>query len=222
MQSATTNTYTNVPAQFLHLEVLDLLDSDGEKITLFTDFFQAGPDDGGPLIREIDLLETAEEFKEYEAGEEEVIADEGNTGLQDEKEKEQEEEDLAEISAEVKGDQTTVRFQFDGKLTMKVTIDESQDKLTCENYDTSKYPKGENDARPGNMRSFHVINYMTMFNVRVDLEYEIHKEKNIYCDIVDDGLQVCFSQELYATFGQESHISSLFTFIASSRKLCWS
>ncbi len=178
-QSGTTNTYLNVPAHFLHLEVLNVVDADENTIQGFYNYFQASP----PIVREIDLLDTAQEFGEFEAGKEDVDVAEGDTGLQDEEEKEEEEEAFDEIDGEVKADRTTVRFQFDGKLIMEVIVEESKDELSCDNYD-SKFGTGN---------SFHVMNYMTLFKVRVNLEYEIYVDK-IYCDIVEDGLQVRFPQ----------------------------
>ena len=61
---------------------------------------------------------------------------------------------------------------------MDVQIDSSKDKLTC-GVDPSEYEGAD---------SFHVIDYMTVFKVNINLHYQILD--NLYCDIVDDSLEV--------------------------------
>lgn len=62
---------------------------------------------------------------------------------------------------------------------MDVQIESSKDNLDCTGIDPSEY-EGAN--------SFHVMDYMTVFKVNIKLEYEILE--NLFCDIVDDSLQV--------------------------------
>lgn len=62
---------------------------------------------------------------------------------------------------------------------MDVQIESSKDNLNCAGIVPSEY-EGAN--------SFHVMDYMTVFKVNIKLEYEILE--NLFCDIVDDSLQV--------------------------------
>ena len=68
---------------------------------------------------------------------------------------------------------------------MDVTIDNQKDKLNCDTYDKNMF---EGD-------SFHVIDYMTLFEVSVNLRYQITDNES--CDIVDDDLQVCLCVPIY-------------------------
>ena len=82
------------------------------------------------------------------------------------------------LQEEEEKDLELVRFQFDGDLRMTVSIDE--DTLTCSNYSTADYGKGD---------SFHVVEYMTVFMVRTDFKYEIIKDL-VECTYVDDDLKL--------------------------------
>lgn len=70
----------------------------------------------------------------------------------------------------------TVRFQYDGVLKMEVTVP-SDDLFTCE--------LGTNYTKAPGANSFHVVEYMHVILVRIDLLLEIVEGK-VYCDQVDE------------------------------------
>ena len=65
----------------------------------------------------------------------------------------------------------TVRFQYDGKILMTIVVEESKYEDSCKSF--------------GDSRSFHVIDYMTIFKVRGNVRHEISQEDGLYCDIVE-------------------------------------
>lgn len=65
----------------------------------------------------------------------------------------------------------TVRFQYDGKMSMTIVVEESKYEDSCKSF--------------GDSRSFHVIDYMTIFKVRGNVRHEISQEDGLYCDIVE-------------------------------------
>lgn len=147
----------DLPAAMLEVQVTEILDENNDRIQPIWNTFQG-------IIRTIDLLDTEimedliskeEEKEQQRKGDTGTVRDDVDTPL----------------DANLIKDKEKVRFQYDGELQMIVTID--QDDATeqkCYNNTVA--------------HSFHVIDYMTLFKVRVDLEHEIVKDK-IYCDIVD-------------------------------------
>lgn len=110
--------------------------------------------------------------------EEEESISPSNTGKEDTESIEEEKNEMKSIEDGEEEQLNTVRFQYDGTLMMDVEIDSSKNKLTCH-----RNPSDFEDAD-----SFHVIDYMTVFAVNVNLKYEILN--GLYCDIVDESLQV--------------------------------
>ena len=73
-----------------------------------------------------------------------------------------------------------VRFQFDGELTLEITI--SGDELNCTNFNLKDDYNGAD--------SLHVLKYMEGFAVTVKPKYTLIKELNLYCDIMGDDLKL--------------------------------
>lgn len=172
IQSGKYNTYQNLPAHFLRVEIIEIQEVIGSKKERLNNIFKAFQ--VPPLVREIDLLEATQ--KAVSLGEEldRVEEDNGNTGIEVDNPV-----NATAANDELNKQESTVRFQYDGELKMTVTIDKNEDKLDCTTYD-QKFGEGE---------SFHVMDYMTIFKVDVALVYEIIADR-LYCDIVDDGLEV--------------------------------
>jgi hypothetical protein len=72
----------------------------------------------------------------------------------------------------------TVRFQYDGKLKMDVTLKQTDDNKTCQNNTSTDL------TDPTIGKSFHVIDYMKIYKMRIDLFYEIIPGVAI-CDMLD-------------------------------------
>ena len=179
-QESFSNIYRGVPAHFLHIEVTDVENDDGRINSIFS-FFQGV----SPLVRTIDLLDTPGQEKSIAEGEKKQAEGNGDTG-RDNKAKSEEDKALAKADAEVEADEGAVRFQWDGVLKMVVKIPDKhgEDLLECDTYDDG-YPQ---PGTPG--KSFHVMEYMQLFDVSVKLHYEL--APGIFCDIVDaDELKVC-------------------------------
>lgn len=166
--------YQSVPAHLLAFRVLKVTDSENKEIIdKISEFFL------GRGVANIDLKDTNSARKALELAEESQnnIANRGNKEQNEVKNKawknlkimEEEEEEIAE----------TVRFQYDGELTMRVEI--SNDQLECIDYNLVDDFGGED--------SLHVLDYMTGFAVTVKPQYEIIKNE-IYCDILHDDLKL--------------------------------
>lgn len=173
--------YQGLPAQLLEFQIVDFRDGpniEDNKLSQILDFFSTG---GNPVVRTIDLkdieneesLLIEEELKETDKGK-----DSGVTTA------EPFENDADALSNTVESRRETVRFQYDGLLKMEVTTNSTYDKLTCNSPPLVPLT----DKKIG--QSFHVIDYMALFFVRVDLEYEIIPQSEgtsgVFCDIVDE------------------------------------
>ena len=107
-----------------------------------------------------------------------------DTGKEDEEIENEEKESMQKLEDEEKDATDVVRFQYDGALKMKVDFAPRADQLEC-------------DANPSSFRdadSFHVIEYMTLFDVTVSLEYEILE--GLFCDIVDSDVTIEITNNL--------------------------
>ena len=101
-----------------------------------------------------------------------------DTGKEDMGSIEKEKNELNSIEEKEEEQLDTVRFQYDGTLMLDVQIESSKNELTC-----NREPSDFEDAD-----SFYVIEYMTVFKVNVNLQYEILE--GLYCDIVDESYEV--------------------------------
>jgi hypothetical protein len=137
-------------------------------------------------VRTIDLRDTENEEVLLEDEEQSRNEIEGDTGVTDTEAFEGNDEGMADVLKEV---QETVRFQFDGQLRMNVNVPEMDpdvaegptvvvDELTCDNFTMSPNPDTYST------QSFHVIDYMKLFDVRIDLKYEIFD--GMFCDDIDE------------------------------------
>ena len=155
----------------MHLEVVEILDKAEKRIENIYNFFQSDP----PVVRDIELLDATEDAKLIQKEQQEASAEgNGNTGRGNAGEEAGGEIQTLENDG-LEAEQSTVRFQYDGFLKMEITIDEQEDVLDCSDYSLQLFGSGE---------SFHVMAYMTIFVVRVDLRYDL--SENNSCDIVDD------------------------------------
>ena len=180
-QSGIIKTYFNIPAHLTHVEVIEIDDSvTNARIEPIWNEFQGDR----PVIRVIDLRDSSAADEAFKA-EEDSLAVETNKGTENTENEEQEKEDEAELKKLEKGDLETVRFQYDGVLTMKVFIDDVKDQRDCMNYALADY---------GNAQSLHVIDYLELFTVDVKLAYEI--VNGVFCDIVDDDLKILVNNQV--------------------------
>ena len=76
-----------------------------------------------------------------------------------------------------------VLLQFDNTLKMDIII---RDDLQCSNFSRAEH----------NTDSLHVIEYLEMFKVRVNLKYELIKDGEISCDIVEDDLCITIDNQV--------------------------
>ncbi len=176
-QEAFSNIYRGVPAHFLQIEVIEIEDDNDTRIDNIYNFFQ----DTSPVVRTIDMLDFPGQEEKIKEGEKTQADGNGDTGRTN-KAKSEEDEALAKADAEVEADEGAVRFQWDGvlKMTVKIPDTKGEDLLECE---THGFPVGEG-------KSFHVMEYMQLFDLSVKLHYEL--APGIICDIVDaDELKVC-------------------------------
>lgn len=175
--------YQTLPAQVLEVQVVDFRDQpDGpekensSRYTFLVDYFQGV----SPKKRTIDMRETENEenliAKEIEGRKE----FEGNTGTGNTESFDSAADGSAGDFDEMK---ETVRFQYDGVLKMEVTVDSTYNKLSCDGYEELTL------ADRTSSQSFHVVDYMSLFQVRIDLEYEIipgsETSLPVVCDILD-------------------------------------
>ena len=176
----------DLPAAVLEVELVEIQDQQDERIVEIWDAFQ------DPVVfRTIDLRETAEVENMLQDEEEKEVHT--NTGTA-----EDEAGDLLAETDEVMEEEETVRFQYDGTLRMIVSIEHSSAReLENVRYDQLS-PKKSFD-------SFHVIDYMSLFKLRVDLEYEIIKDE-VYCSKVDDTHTV----NIHSQLGADRYVSMFY------------
>ena len=101
-----------------------------------------------------------------------------STGKEDEELQNDEQKSLQDLEDKEKDATDVVRFQYDGTLKMEVELAPKADQLQC----------GADPSTYRNADSFHVIEYMTLFDVKVSLKYEILKD--VTCDIVDSNTTI--------------------------------
>ena len=169
----------NIPAHIMNVEVVDVVDLDESTIFPIWKFFQGT----NPLVRTIDLRDVEQIRADFvdEEGDPSKITD---TGKEDEAAEATEKKQLSVIKGKEEAQLDTVRFQYDGVLDMKVVIDRSVDKYTCDKEEVDS-PKPADFA---GAQSLHVMEYMTPFSVDIYLEYTILE--GVTCDIVDDDLRI--------------------------------
>mmetsp|Transcript_21609 Transcript_21609/g.27877 ORF Transcript_21609/g.27877 Transcript_21609/m.27877 type:complete len:1916 (+) Transcript_21609:457-6204(+) len=171
IQPDTRGLYNDLPAHLLDVEVVEITDSENNRHDHIWEVFQGDR----PLVRTIDLRSFGAVDESIEV-ERESLSGNFTTGIKAKDDiKEEEEKNLETIAKEEEEDLDLVRFQFDGELQMEVSV--FPDSLRC-----SDHPSTGGD-------SFHVLDYMTYFLVRVDLKYELIMDK-VYCDIVDNDLKL--------------------------------
>ena len=157
----------DLPAAVLEVQLMDVQDEQDETIEVLWNAFQ------NPVVfRVIDLRETTEVEKMLQ--EEETKEVNTTTGMA-----EDEAGDPLADTDEVIEEEETVRFQYDGILKMSFSIEHSSA------YDPEKIVRYSQLTERIGFDSFHVIDYMSLFKLRVDLEYEILKDE-IYCNKVDN------------------------------------
>ena len=180
----------NLPAAVLEVELVEIQDQQDERIDEIWDAFQ------NPVVfRVIDLRETTEVEDMLQKEEDSEVHT--NTGTA-----EDEAGDLLAEKDEVMEEEETVRFQYDGTLKMSISIEHSS-AFEVENVRYDQLPaKIDFD-------SFHVIDYMSLFKLRVDLEYEIIKDE-VYCSKVDDTHTV----NIHSNLGADRYVLGfLFLFL---------
>ena len=196
LQSGKRNLYERVPAHFTEVQVIEIVDpSKGQFIEIVDpskkrdrpfnridhiwDYFQGRY----PETRTINLLDTEEESAALAAEEDKVAATEGDAGTLDSEEVELEKEAEDDVKNEVEEREILVRFEFEGVLAMDVIIEAAADNLECTGYDRDTLELSEDF-------SFHVVDSSRLFKVRVNLQFELIKDRGLTCDIIGDDYQV--------------------------------
>ena len=181
----------NLPAAVLEVELVEIQDQQDERIDEIWDAFQ------NPVVfRVIDLRETTEIEDMLQKEEEKEVHT--NTGTA-----EDEAGDLLADKDKVMEEEETVRFQYDGTLKMSVFIEHSSA------YEVENVRYDQLSTKIG-FDSFNVIDYMSLFKLRVDLEYEIIKDE-VYCSKVDDTHTV----NIHSNLGADRYVSLCF-FVSTS------
>lgn len=161
-QNTVRGVYDDVPAQFLEVKVLNVRKKNEsmEEIGEVKRYFN-GED---PVVRTIDLLNTAEED---EAENKLIVAeDKGSTGTDTSEVKDKSSYRSSEDRKE------TVRFQYDGTLEMKFQV-----------TDGDRYDREKCEAEADASQSFHVVQYMSLVLIEIQLQHKILD--GIYCNYVD-------------------------------------
>jgi len=161
--------HQDLPAQLLNVQIVEVIGLGSGPIN---DFFNGD----NPVVRTINLRDTEAEddLVQGEVVQRQEFEGEG-TGVADTKSFDADSEGLSETVDELK---ETVRFQYDGVLKMELSVNSAYDELTCTPSETTEL------TDPTIGKSFHVVNYMAIFFVRLDLQYEIIP--GVFCDIVDE------------------------------------
>jgi len=164
--------FGRLPAAILEVQITEIKDEAGDRINnIFTAFQDP------PIIRSIDLKDVEAEKKEI--GDSENGRFEGESGTS----RDNQASDNADGALE---EEELVRFQYDGVLAMDVEFNKltatSEDITTTKCYDSKLVDDGTD------FDSFHIIDYMTIFRVKIDVYHEIAVDKK--CDAVDDKYKV--------------------------------
>ena len=167
-QDTFSKTYTGVPAAVLEVQITDVRESTPNQDPLENAEIGIVKEAFATITRSIDLLDTGAMSDELSLAEEETRTRTGDTGVVAGP------ENSPFDSSEVEGLEV-VRFQYDGQLKMDVQIANDSNSKTCD-----KDPEGSFD-------SFHVMDYMKVFKLTIELHHDILGKK---CEIVDEGYRV--------------------------------
>lgn len=174
----------NLPAAILEVKIQEVKDPDGNAIEVISAAFMG-------IIRTIDLRDTGE--IEGFLQEKEASQVDTNTGT---------DQDRVETSAlgyetnplkegeEIVEQEEVVRFQYDGDLTLTVEVEHpSHREIQDVHY----------DQLPADIPfdSFHVIDFMTVFSLQVNLKYNIPTASGVQeCNIVSEDHSVTIQSSL--------------------------
>jgi len=170
--------HQDLPAQLLNIEIIEI-----HHHTHIQEFFRGT----NPIVRTIDLRDTE--------GEDALLTEE----LDERREFDGEDTGMANPTDEAFGEDAegqekavddvkeSVRFQYNGNLKMDVTLRQTDEKKTCANPSTTEL------TDPTIGKSFHVVDYMKIFYMRLDLFYEIIPPRLTHpvhvgaiCDMLDE------------------------------------
>jgi len=167
--------HRGVPAQILEVQIEDILDDSMDRIDFLFEHFQAE----GPIIHTVNLLDTETEDDIVGDEQQDRNDKEGSPGIRDTGDFDNKSDNQTEDTEKLK---ESVRFQYDGRMIMKVTLRDGDDLLECANYTQA--------PNPDVTQSFHVLNYMQTFGVNIQLRYELIEadvnSDGVYCDKVDE------------------------------------
>lgn len=169
--------HNDVPAQFLEVQIEDISDDSTpqERIIFLYEHFQTE----GPIIHTINLLDTETEDNIVGDEQQERKDKEGSPGIADTGAFDNTSDNQIDDTDKLK---ESVRFQYDGKMIMEVTLRDGDDLLECANYTQA--------PDPDVTQSFHVLDYMKPFAVNIQLRYELIAAdddfEGVYCDKVDE------------------------------------
>ena len=166
-----------LPAAILEVQIRKVEDQDGNAIEVIFDALK-------DVIRTIDLRETAEVEGFLKENEESQVHT--TTGTDQDKV----ETNPLEEGEEIVEQEEVVRFQYDGDLTLSVQVEHSSH---------SEIQDVHYDQLPADIEldSFHVIDFMTIFSLRVELKYTIPTSSGVQeCNIVSEDHNVTISSGL--------------------------
>jgi len=176
----TRNVCNNLPAHRLEVQLMDIRDDQDSRHQHIYEHFQ-GPQ---PESRIIDLRDSVTVDNAVEKEKNISESNEAKKGTENNNYIEQEKKDEAAMEMEEEEETETVRFQYDGKLKVEVTV--PHDELKCSSYSLVDY---------NNANSLHVVEYMERYNIKIDLKYEIINNQ-VYCDIVEAGLKITVDNQV--------------------------
>jgi hypothetical protein len=176
--------FGNLPAAILEVQITEIIDTMTD--TRLNAIYAAFQDP--PVIRSIDLRDTSAKNGAIEDSNEDQFVGDSGTGTKDAK-------NTPDVDSKgAQEDEVTVRFQYDGILNMDVKYTPVNGAVLPDLKDC--YGSELDD----DVDSFHVMDYLTFFYVRVDLEYVLIERSDpsmsLTCDIIENNITVSVASDL--------------------------
>lgn len=176
--------FGNLPAAILEVQITEIIDTMTDtRLNAIHAAFQ-----DPPVIRSIDLRDTSTKNEAIEDSNEDQFVGDSGTGTKDAK-------NTSDVDSEgAQEDDATVRFQYDGILKMDVEYTPVGGSVLPDLKDCDKLDLDDE------VDSFHVMDYLTLFYVRVDLEYVLIERSDpsmsLTCDIIENNITVSVASNL--------------------------
>lgn len=177
--------FGNLPAAILEVQITEIIDTMTD--TRLNAIYAAFQDP--PIIRSIDLRDASSKNGAIEDSNEDQFVGDSGTGTKDAK-------NTSDVDSEgAQEDEVTVRFQYDGILNMDVKYTPVGGSVLPNLQDSDECKLDDDD-----IDSFHVMDYLTFFYVRVDLEYVLIERPDpsmsLTCDIIENNITVSVASNL--------------------------